>query len=154
MPRVFVSYVHENWNVVRELVEALKARGLDVWIDREQLLPGQRWANVIRQAIQSGDYFIACFSRESSDKAKSFMNEEIAVAIEELRSRPQDKAWFLPVRLNDCNIPDLSIGAGETLRSIHYVDLFADRGFGINRLVASVERGPGYDRARDAVSRT
>jgi ATP-dependent Clp protease ATP-binding subunit ClpC len=142
MPRVFVSYVHENWNVVRELVEALRSRDLDVWIDREQLLPGQRWANVIRQAIRSGDYFIACFSRESSNKAKSFMNEEIAVAIEELRSRPHDKAWFLPVRLNECNIPDLSIGAGETLRSIHYVDLFADRGFGVNRLVASVTRGP------------
>jgi ATP-dependent Clp protease ATP-binding subunit ClpC len=150
MPRVFISYVRENWNVVRELVEVLKARDLDVWIDREQLLPGQRWASVIREAIRNGDYFIACFSRESSEKTKSFMNDEISVAIEELRKRPHDKAWFLPVRLNECKIPDLSIGAGETLSSIHYVDLFADHDFGINRLVASVARGPSYDRARDA----
>ena len=150
MPRVFISYVRENWNVVRELVEVLKARDLDVWIDREQLLPGQRWASVIREAIRNGDYFIACFSRESNEKTKSFMNDEISVAIEELRKRPHDKAWFLPVRLNECEIPEFSIGAGETLSSIHYVDLFSDRDFGINRLVASVARGPSQNRARDA----
>jgi hypothetical protein len=33
------------------------------------------------------------------------MNEELALVIEEVRQRPTDQAWFIPVGLDDCQVP-------------------------------------------------
>jgi len=51
------------------------------------------------------------------------MNEELAVAIEELRVRSRDRTWFLPVVLAGGEVPDRPIGAGETLRAFNYTRL-------------------------------
>ncbi len=50
------------------------------------------------------------------------MNEEIRLAIEELRRRKEDQAWFIPVVLSGA-VPDWGIGAGKSLRDIQRVDL-------------------------------
>jgi hypothetical protein len=60
-------------------------------------------------------FFVACFSREYAMRAKSYMNEELTLDIDELRQRPANKTWFIPVLLSDGDIPDRNIGAGETL---------------------------------------
>jgi hypothetical protein len=52
------------------------------------------------------------------------MREEILVAIEELRLRPRDRAWFFPVKLSPCDIPAIPIGANETLADIQHLELF------------------------------
>jgi len=85
MSHVFISYVRENTEQIQNLQNALEAAGVEVWIDREQIKPGTRWQTAIREAIANGAFFLACFSRESSLRSKSHMNEEITLAIEELR---------------------------------------------------------------------
>jgi TIR domain len=142
MPRVFISYVRENSEDVTRLVNALKARRIEVWFDQTHLQPGDRWADVIRREISQGDFFIACFSTEFSKRRKTFMNEEITQAIEQLRQRPTDQNWFIPVLLSDCRIPDRSIGAGETLHSIQRVALYNDWDEGIRRIVEVIQSEP------------
>lgn len=51
------------------------------------------------------------------------MNEELTVAIEELRARPRDQVWFLPVVLPGGQVPDWPISAVESLRDINYTVL-------------------------------
>ena len=127
MPRhVFLSYVRENAVVVDRLVNDLAARSVSVWLDRERLIPGQRWRDVIREAIRGGDLFVACYSREYLERDRSYMNEELAVAIEELRQRQANRSWFIPVSLDGCSIPARDIGGGETLHDLQWVDLSAD----------------------------
>ena len=92
MPRVFISYVREDAHVVHRLAADLRASGIDVWIDKEQIGPGQHWKDEIRRGIASGDFFIACFSEAYAAKNSSFMNEELTQAIEQLRQRPTDRA--------------------------------------------------------------
>ena len=77
-----------------------------MWLDRTDLLPGMRWKSVIRKAIRSGDYFIACFSPRYVSKAETFMNEELNIAVERLRRMNRSRQWFFPVILEDCEIPD------------------------------------------------
>lgn len=79
--RVFVSYVQENREVVALLVQELSKRSIDVWWDRDSLLPGTFWQDEIRRAIRSGEYFIACFSLEYLERDRTFMNEELAIAM-------------------------------------------------------------------------
>jgi hypothetical protein len=49
------------------------------------------------------------------------------LAVEHLRLRQPGSLWLIPVRFDDCEIPDLEIGSGLTLRSIQCADLFGDR---------------------------
>jgi hypothetical protein len=67
------------------------------------------------------------------------MNEEITQAIEQLRQRPSDQPWFIPALLSDCEIPDISIGAGETLRSFHWVTLYDNWDDGVQRILNVVQ---------------
>jgi hypothetical protein len=139
----FVSYVREDSSRVDRLAEALRGAGLQVWRDKDQLLPGQRWQDEIRKAIRGGSFFLACFSEHSETKARSYMREELTIAIEELRLKPRDVAWFIPVKLGPCEIPSLAIGPGEDLSTIHYADLSQDWTTGVDRLIASLSLRPG-----------
>lgn len=145
MPGVFLSYVRANSLEVQRLAADLRAYGIKVWIDKEQIKPGYRWEDSIRRAIAAGDFFIACFSREYTERSSTYMNEELVLAIEELRKRPTDRAWFIPVLLNDTVIPARSIGGGETLTSIQWVDLSRDWQAGVRQIV-SVIRPDALDR--------
>ena len=66
------------------------------------------------------------------------MNEELAIAMDELRLRPTERIWFIPVLLSDCDIPDRQIGGGESLCDIQWVSLHEDWDAGISRLLSVV----------------
>ena len=134
-PHVFVSYVRENSKIVDRLAQELRAHGITVWLDRKDLGPGVRWKRAIRRAIGEGSFFIACFSGEYNQKRKTFMNEELTLAIEELRQLDIDQVWFIPVKLSACEIPDWDIGGGETLQDLNYVELYSDWDANIRPLV-------------------
>ena len=134
MNKVFISYVSENIEIVDRLCQELKSHGIQVWLDRDDIDPGLRWKQEIRRAIQQGAFFIACFSKEYNMRDRAYMNEELVIAIEELRQRPVDQAWFIPVKLNECEIPDRDIGGGETLLDLQYVNLYEDWDVNIQRI--------------------
>lgn len=136
---VFVSYLREDAAQVDELVDGLGKCGIQVWLDRERIKPGERWEPAIRSAIQDGAFFLACFSRSYADRTRSFMNEELHIAVEELRKRPVDRAWFIPVRLDDCTIPSFKIGAAETLDALQWVDVFANREDAVTRIADTID---------------
>lgn len=138
MKTAFISYVREDAETVKRLARELKRAGIDVWLDRERLLPGQRWQDSIREAIRRGDYFIACFSPSSVSRDRSYMNEELTVAIDELRLRPSDISWFIPIRIAECAIPARAISATETLHSLQWLDLFSNWKGGVRRLADAI----------------
>jgi len=122
MAHVFISYVHENKEIVDRLVNDLTQRGIEVWLDRTMINPGQNWKVSIAKAIDKGDFFLACFSKEYGEKKKSYMNEEISLAIEQLRRRGDDTNWFIPVLLSG-EIPNRYIDASRKLTDIQWVEL-------------------------------
>ena len=138
MPHAFISYVRENAPLVDQLYQALTAAGVEVWLDRNDIPPGARFRTEIRRAIRSGSFFIACFSAEYNDRDRTDMNEELTLAIEEIRRHPHDRLWFIPVKLNECEIPDRDIGGGVTLQDLNYVDLDMDWNGGIQRILSVI----------------
>jgi hypothetical protein len=142
MLHVFISYVRENEAIVERLCGELRKEGVEPWRDRDKIEPGQRWRQAIRQAIQRGAFFVACFSKEYAERDSTYMNEEVTLAIEELRKRPTDRAWFIPVLLSDCQVPDRDIGGGATLRDLQWVALWDDWSGGFRRILAAVKAAP------------
>jgi hypothetical protein len=139
---VFISYVHEDSHRVDQLQRTLEAAGIQVWRDTADLWPGQDWREEIRRAITGNALvFIACFSQAGLARGISYQNEELTLAIEQLRRRRPDDSWLIPVRFDECEIPGLDIGGGRTLSSIQRVDVFGDHlDDGAARLVAAVTR--------------
>lgn len=150
MRHVFISYCRENMDAVDRLCENLTSRGIKVWLDRNALKPGMQWKPAIQQAIQHGDFFIACFSTEVNARNQTYMSEELKVAIDRLRQKPIDKVWFIPVKLNECEIPDIDIGGGETLRDLQYVDLHKNWDVGIQRLLDTISVTSVHDKKHSA----
>ena len=142
MPHVFISYVHNNKRIVQRLCDGLETQGVTVWLDRNDIAPGIDFRQAIRRAIENGAFFIACFSKEYSDKGRTYMNEELTLAIDELRQYPTDRAWFIPVKLNRCEIPDRRISAVETLGDIQCVELYSDWDDGVQRIADVILSNP------------
>jgi hypothetical protein len=121
---------------------ALELADIEVWRDSARILLGEDWRAAMRRAVSEGALvFVVLFSRAGLDAERSRHHEELNVAIEELRRRAPLVPWLVPVRVDDCEIPDLEIGAGRTLRSLESADVFGPRrSEEIGRLVAAVTR--------------
>jgi hypothetical protein len=132
-PKVFLGYVEEDQALADRLFDSLEARGYAPWLDRRKLLPGQNWPRAIEDAIETSDYFVACFSRLSVRKKGSFQ-AEIRFALDCARRVPLDEAFLIPVRLDDCPVPS------KIRREIQYIDLFPDWNRGLRRIVSVIER--------------
>jgi hypothetical protein len=137
-PHVFISHVREDAARVERLASELEARGIGTWIDRHKIKPGERWEKAIEDAIRSGAFFIACFSRTYAARASSYMNEELHLASREVRRRPANASWFIPVRLDDCEIPDWPIGPELSIRSFQWLDMFPDWATSVKRLAEAI----------------
>ena len=138
----FISYVREDSGEVGRLQRMLQAAGIPVWRDTAGLWPGEDWRARIRDAITSDALvFIACFSSHSAARRASYQNEELRLAIDQLRLRRPDDPWLVPVRFDSCDVPDFELGDGRTLASIQRADLFGpSRDLAARRLVAAVQR--------------
>jgi TIR domain len=121
----FISYVREDKRRVDHLEQVLESDGIPVWRDTHDLWPGEDWRKKIRDAIAADSLaFIVCFSTYSEARQKSYQRDELLLAIEQLRLRSTDRPYLLTVRFDNCPIPELPIGAGRTLDSLQWVDLF------------------------------
>ena len=139
---VFISYARRDSAAVDLLHQRLESAGIPVWRDTANLRPGQDWRTEIRRAIENNSLiFIACFSTNSTSRQQSYQNEELTLAVEQVRKRRPDVPWLIPIRLDDCEIPIWDIGGGRTLASIQRADLFGTRREDeLERLVVAVKR--------------
>jgi len=123
----FISYVREDSGRVDRLERLFASAGIQVWRDTKDLWPGENWKLRIQKAITDDALvFIACFSESSVSRAKSGQNEELHVAIEQLRLRQPEDPWLIPVRFDECSIPEFEISGTQTLGSLQRVDLHGD----------------------------
>lgn len=123
-PQVFISYVRQDQDLVEKLRNNLEENNIHVWQDIDRIIPGRRWKEEIRKAIKNGDFFVACFSDNYWSRDRTYMNEELLIAIEELRLRPTDTSWFIPILLSPCEVPDKPISNNETLRDLQHIEIY------------------------------
>ena len=134
MADVFISYAREDMTKARHLFDVLRQKGIEAWLDREMLLPGQKWQSTIQEAIRSCRYFIAILSHHSLSK-KGYVQKELKTAFEILDAFPENEIFVIPVRFEDCDISD------RRLKDLHYVDLFPFLEPGLSKLLVVLGRG-------------
>jgi hypothetical protein len=132
-PKVFVAYVQEDAAAAERIYDGLETGGFEPWLDRRKLLPGQNWPRSIEEAIDTSDFFLACFSRHSLKKKGGFQ-AEIRYALDCTRRVPLDDIFLIPARLDPSPVPV------RIQRELQYIDLFPDWECGFRRVVAAIRR--------------
>jgi hypothetical protein len=128
-PRVFIAYVEEDLPYAKKLYRAFEQSGFRPWLDKKRLMPGQNWPRAIETAIQTSDFFVACFSRRAMSKRGSFQSE-LRYALFCASKVPLDEIFLIPLRLDDCTVP------GRISKQTQYLNLFPDWTAGVGRLIA------------------
>ena len=118
--KVFLSHAHADREAVKALYDRLTADGVDAWLDKEKLLPGQDWEREIRAAVREADVVVVCLSCKFSEKG--FRQKEVRIALEEAALQPEGEIFIIPARLEECDTL-------ESLRKWHWVDLFEPDGY-------------------------
>jgi TIR domain-containing protein len=137
-PKIFLAHAREDKPQVRKLYADLTARGFDPWLDEVDLVPGQIWKEEIPRAIRHAGIFLACLSSRSAGKV-GYVQNEFRLALSAFGERPPGSIYLIPVRLDECDVPDLQIpDRGLSLQDIQWVDLWQEGGF--DRLVKAIER--------------
>jgi len=129
--RVFLAYAQEDCGEVKRLHDTLQRAGFNPWMDKEKLLPGQNWPRAIERAIEVSDFFVGCFSRRSVSK-RGYFQSELAYALDVSTRVPAEQMFFVPVRLDNCELPR------QITATTHYVDLFPNWDKGMKKLVKSL----------------
>ena len=129
--RVFLAYAEEDRADVKRLFAALQKAGFELWMDQEKLLPGQNWPRAIERAIDLSEFFIGCFSRRSVAKRGHFQCE-LEYALNVASRVPAEEIFFLPVRLNECEVPR------DIATKVQHVDLFPDWERGLGELLKAM----------------
>lgn len=118
--KVFLCHAHADRDPVRELYTRLTNDGVDAWLDKEKLLPGQDWELEIKKAVCEADVVVVCLSKQFNQAG--FRQKEVHLALDTAMEKPEGEIFIIPARLEECD--NL-----ESLRKWHWVDLFEDNGY-------------------------
>ncbi|TRT91729.1 MAG: TIR domain-containing protein, partial [Microcystis aeruginosa Ma_OC_LR_19540900_S633] len=120
------------------LHERLKQAGYKPWLDKKDLIPGQIWRDEIPKAIKASQIFLACLSAKSANK-QGYIQRELRIALDTLGEMLPGTIFFIPMRLEECEIPDLRLAeVSLNLQDIHRLDYWQEDGF------EQLERAIGY----------
>lgn len=134
--RIFLAHASEDKPQVRELYDQLKTKGFSPWLDEIDLLGGQEWDVEISNAIRHATIFLACLSKRAVGK-RGYIQTELRYALSAFAERPAGSIYLIPVRLDECEVPDLRRqDIGISLRGLQWVDLFGNGGF--EKLVGAI----------------
>ena len=117
--KVFLCHAHADRDAVRALYARLTNDGVDAWLDKEKLLPGQDWELEIKKAVREADVVVVCLSKQFNQAG--FRQKEVRLALDTAMEKPEGEIFIIPARLEECD--NL-----ESLRKWHEVNLFEENG--------------------------
>jgi hypothetical protein len=104
--QIFISYAREDSDEVEQLYTRLFYAGFNPWMDKKDILPGERWEHSIEKAIKSSDFVLVFLSNKSVNK-RGFLQREIREALDLWKEKLEDDIYLIPVRLEDCEVPGI-----------------------------------------------
>jgi len=113
-PIVFISYAKEDSQIAEKIYKKLKEDNLKPWLDVHHLPVGVNWNMIIQETINKCQFFMLLLSKNSMNK-KGFIQKEIKIALEIVDLLPSTDIFILPIKLDDCEIPN-------SLSKYHWVE--------------------------------
>lgn len=108
---VFLSYASQDAGVAQGLCDALRAEGIEVWFDKNELAGGDAWDRKIRRQIKECALFIPVISANTQARLEGYFRLEWRLAAERTHTMAEAKPFLLPVVIDgtgdaDAHVPE------------------------------------------------
>jgi hypothetical protein len=99
---IFVSYASPDIPVAKYIVKQLQDRGLLVWFDKQQLLPGQDWEAEFSEIVENTcGIFLSLISDNTAGRLVGFNIKERNLAIQRCEQFADTAVFYIPVRIDE-----------------------------------------------------
>jgi hypothetical protein len=99
---IFVSYASPDLPVVEHIVKQLQDKGLLVWFDKQQLLPGQVWEAEFSEAVeQTCGVFLSLISDSSARRLTAYNILERNLASKRRDRFADNEVFYIPLRIDE-----------------------------------------------------
>jgi hypothetical protein len=108
--RVFISHASEDKErLVLKFADALRAKGIDAWLDKWEILPGDSLVDkIFEEGIKDAHAVIVVISSHSVNKP--WVREELNAAVVK---RINGLSKLIPVVIDDCQVPFEGVCVGH-----------------------------------------
>ena len=118
---VFLSYASQDAPAAQRIAEALRAAGIEVWFDRQELRGGDAWDRQIRQQIHDCGLFIPVISAHTEARDEGYFRREWKLAVDRTHDMAEDKAFVVPVAIDGTT--ERSARVPDTFRHVQWTRL-------------------------------
>ena len=94
---VFLSYASQDAEAVRRIAEALRAAGVEVWFDQNELVGGDAWDQKIRRQIKDCALFVPVISAATQARTEGYFRLEWRLADQRTHLMARGRPFLLPV---------------------------------------------------------
>jgi len=94
---VFLSYASQDAVAVLRIAEALRAAGVEVWFDQNELVGGDAWDAKIRKQISECGLFVPVISAATQARGEGYFRLEWKLSVDRSHLMAHDQPFLLPV---------------------------------------------------------
>ena len=99
---IFVSYASPDLPIAEYIVKQLQDKGLLVWFDKQQLLPGQDWEAEFSEAVeQTCGVFLSLISDTSAQRLTAYNILERNLASKRRDRFADSEVFYIPLRIDE-----------------------------------------------------
>ena len=98
---VFLSYASQDAEAARRIADALRAFGLEVWLDQSELRGGDSWDAKIRRQIKDCALFVPIISANTQSRREGYFRREWNLAVERILDMAHGTPFLVPVVVDD-----------------------------------------------------
>jgi TolB-like protein/predicted Zn-dependent protease len=120
---VFLSYASQDAEAAQKICEALRAAGIDVWLDQSELRGGDAWDRQIRERIHDCRLFIAVISAHTEARSEGYFRREWKLAVDRTHDMSERLAFIVPVVID--GTADAKADVPDAFRSVQWTRLLA-----------------------------
>ena len=102
---IFLSYASQDADAARRICEALRAAGLEVWFDQNELRSGDAWDTSIRKQIKECSLFVPIISANTNARPEAYFRLEWKLAVDRSHLMADNHTFFFPVILGEVSEP-------------------------------------------------
>ncbi len=154
---VFLSYASQDAPAVERIAEALRAAGVEVWFDKDELVGGDAWDQKIRRQIKDCALLIPVISANTQARTEGYFRLEWRLADQRTHLMAKGRAFLLPVVIDDTR--DTEAHVPDSFTEVQWTRLPGGEASGafaarVKQLLGGAEREAGRPRPAERVKVT
>ena len=118
---VFLSYASQDAEAAKKICDALRAVGVEVWFDQNELVGGDQWDQKIRGQVKACTLFVPIISAATQARLEGYFRLEWKLAAQRTNTMADAKPFLLPVVIDATR--DAEAHVPEEFRAVQWTRL-------------------------------